>query len=228
MILEEGDTPIANQNTTVATNATGVLDDVTGMNDEATGVNSEATGVDANETAAETIAESDDETPQRSSFGRELRSTQDDDFVYQHLQNSTDTEIQQRQPGIAKEIMEGNIFTQYSLRAGLKRWPERGRQATVKELKQMLSRVVFREINYHELTNEDKRNALPILIFLSEKWGGSIKTRACADGRKEKIWTQKIDSSSPTLSIEALYHSLAIDAQESCDVATYDLPGCFL
>ena len=169
--------------------------------------------------------QSEDDEPQRSSYGRTIRSTQDNDFVYQHLQNTMHSK---EQDDYMRDIINGQILTQYSLAAGLKKWPEQGKRATIKELKQMLSRVVFKEISYLSLSEEDKRNALPILIFLSEKRDGTIKTRACADGRKEKIWTRRIDASSPTLTVEALYHSLGIDAKEDRDVATCDLPGCFL
>ena len=99
---------------------------------------------------------------------------------------------------------------------------------TIKELKQMLLRAVFLEIEFKLLSKEDKKQALPILIFLSQKRDGSIKSQACANGHKENIWTRKINSKLPTLTPEVLFHSLGVDAREGRDVATCDLPGRFL
>ena len=76
------------------------------------------------------------------------------------------------------------ILTQYSLKAGLKKFGEGGRKATMKELQQMLAREVFGETNQDKLTYEQKKKALPILLFLTLKRDGTtIKGRACADGR---------------------------------------------
>jgi hypothetical protein len=95
-------------------------------------------------------------------------------------------------------------------------------------MNQMLDREVFKEVSYESLSAEDKRNALPILLFLTMKRDGTVKGRACADGRKQRIWTTKEDSSSPTIAIEALFYTLMIDALERRHVATCDIPGHFL
>ena len=58
--------------------------------------------------------------------------------------------------------------------------------------------------------------------------GETVKGRACADGRKQRLWTNKEDVSSPTIAFEALLYTLMIDAMEERDVATIDLPGHFL
>ena len=41
-------------------------------------------------------------------------------------------------------------------------------------------------------------------MFLKEKRDRSIKARGCADGRPQRIYTNKEDASSPTMSIEAM------------------------
>ena len=63
---------------------------------------------------------------------------------------------------------------------------------------------------------------------MTEKRNKDIKARACADGRKQKLWTKKEDSASPTIACECLFQSCEIDARENRDVATGDLPGFFL
>ena len=164
------------------------------------------TGVDTDESGDESEEE---DGIRRSRYGREIRNRQDEVYEYHN-------------------VINGLIATQYGLRAGLKKFGTNGIKATRKELNQMLRREVFEEIEYGSLTPEDKKNALPILLFLTEKRDGTIKGRACADGRKQKIWTQKADSASPTISIEALFYTLVRDAVEERDVATCDLPGHFL
>ena len=63
---------------------------------------------------------------------------------------------------IAKEARRDQIFndyilTQYSLKAGLKKFGEGGRKATMKELQQMLVREVFGETNQDKLTYDQKK-----------------------------------------------------------------------
>ena len=56
----------------------------------------------------------------------------------------------------------------------------------------------------------------------------TIKGRVCADGRKQRDWLSKEDTSSPTVSTEGLMLSCMIDAMKGREVATVDIPGAFL
>jgi hypothetical protein len=47
-------------------------------------------------------------------------------------------------------------------------------------------------------------DSLAYLMYLKRKRCGKIKGRGCADGRKQRAWTDKADSSSPTIATEAL------------------------
>ena len=127
-----------------------------------------------------------------------------------------------------KDKVSHILMTQYGLRARLKQFGKAGQAATEKDMKQMLSREVFKEIEYSTLSNDNKQLALPILLFLTRKRDGTVKGRACADGQKQRIWMGKKDTRSPTVSTEALFYLLMIDAYEERDVATLDLPGHFL
>ena len=55
-----------------------------------------------------------------------------------------------------------------------------------------------------------------------------MKAWACADGRKQCETTAEEDAASPTVSIESLFITCAIEASEGRDVAVIDLPGAFL
>jgi len=61
-----------------------------------------------------------------------------------------------------------------------------------------------------------------------EKRNVDLKTRRCADKRRQRLWTDKIDVSSPTPVIEAIIHMLAVSTFEERDVSYFDLPAQFL
>ena len=65
-------------------------------------------------------------------------------------------------------------------------------------------------------------------MFLKQKRCGRIKGRGCADGRKQRLWKSKDETSSPTISVEALFITCLIDAKEGHDIATCDVPGAFM
>eukprot|EP00980_Cylindrotheca_fusiformis_P012362 scaffold3036_cov117-Cylindrotheca_fusiformis.AAC.1 len=78
------------------------------------------------------------------------------------------------------------------------------------------------------LTIAQKKAALQYLMFLKEKRSGKIKGRGCADGRKQRIYKTKEETSSPTISVEALFLSCLIDAIERRHVMVVDIPGAFM
>ena len=50
----------------------------------------------------------------------------------------------------------------------------------------------------------------------------------CADGRKQRDDWTKQDTTSPTMSMEAVFITAVIKAHEGRDVACFDIPGAFL
>ena len=87
----------------------------------------------------------------------------------------------------------------------------------------MPGKPVVCPVNPNTLTKEDMRKAFNAVMLIKEKRNGDIKGRACADGRRQKYEFGK-NVSSPTLSLEALFMTLLIDAIESRDIATFDVP----
>ena len=63
------------------------------------------------------------------------------------------------------QIIYDYILTQYSLKASLQKFREKGQKATMKELQQMLTSEVFGEVDQNSLTYEQRRKALPLLLF---------------------------------------------------------------
>jgi hypothetical protein len=118
---------------------------------------------------------------------------------------------------------------QYGFNRGLKEFGELGYEATVKELDDnLLGMGAVRILKPSEMKNNIRFEALNYLMFLKIKRCGKIKARGCTDGRPQREYTTKDESSSPTVSIYALMTSCLMDAIEGRKVATCDIPGAFL
>ena len=82
------------------------------------------------------------------------------------------------------------------------------------EARQLHDRKVGTPVKAQMLTREEKKAALEYLMFLKQKRCGKIKGRGCADGRKQRIYKTKEETSSPTISLEALLLTCIVDAME--------------
>jgi hypothetical protein len=120
------------------------------------------------------------------------------------------------------------ITEQMSLKKGLKRFGKDGADAVVAEMKQLDYRNVIMPVKAQELTREEKRKSLMYHIYLKQKRCGRIKARGCADGRKQRVYKNKEETSSPTVSTEALFLTSVVNAQERRKVVTIDIPGAFM
>ena len=117
---------------------------------------------------------------------------------------------------------------QMSLKAGLRVFGDDGAKAVQKEMKQLHDREVMIPVHKKNLTYEQRKEALAYLMFLKRKRCGKIKGRGCADGRKQRAYIAKEDSTAPTVSTEAVFLTAVIDAWENRDVAVLDVPGAFM
>lgn len=87
---------------------------------------------------------------------------------------------------------------------------------------------MFVPVDLRELTTVQRTAALGLLMFQKEKKDGSVKARACADGRKQSETMAEEDPTSPTKSIESLFMTCAIKANKIRNVTIMDLPGALL
>ena len=124
--------------------------------------------------------------------------------------------------------LESIVMTQLNMKQGIKAFGEAGVDAVQAEMKQLHDKSAVKPAKASGLSREQKRAALRHLMFLKQKRCGKIKGRGCADGRKQRATTDKHAASAPTVAIEAVMLSCAIDALEERDVATADIPGVFL
>jgi hypothetical protein len=70
----------------------------------------------------------------------------------------------------------------------------------------------MRPVNKYDLMPTEQNGALQYLMFLKEKRCSTMKGRGCADGRRQREYMSKQETSSPTITIEALILSCVIDA----------------
>ena len=120
------------------------------------------------------------------------------------------------------------LTEQMSAKRGLKQFGTAGAEAIMNELKQIVYRKVMEGRKSGELTTAQKKAALKYLMFLKQKRCGKIKGRGCADGRKQRLYKSKDETSSPTITTEALFITCLVDAIENRYVATCDVPGAFM
>ena len=86
----------------------------------------------------------------------------------------------------------------------------------------------FWELLREYLTKEMKRRALPLLIFMTLKTNGDLKSRGEDDGSFQREHADKVDCTSPMPDFHTLKHVAEVSAKESRDVTTVDLPEFFL
>ena len=127
------------------------------------------------------------------------------------------------------------MLNQVGIREGIRKFGEKGNDALLKELNQLHERNTLLPKKKEDMTYDKRKRALRYLIFLKEKRdgtiknkGGMIKARGCADRRSQREYTTKVKTSLPTISLEAMMMSCAIDARDGRHVAVTDIPGAFL
>lgn len=116
----------------------------------------------------------------------------------------------------------------FTLKKGLAKFGQKGREAAFNEMKQLHDRVVFVPIDIATLTQQEKKRAMESLIFLVEKRDGRIKARTCANGSTQRSYVGKEDAASPTAITESILLTATIDAEEGRDVMTADIPNAFV
>jgi hypothetical protein len=67
-----------------------------------------------------------------------------------------------------------------------------------------------------------------LLIFIKEKRNGTVKAQSCANGSVQWDHTAKEEAALPTVALESVFVTAAIDARENREVVTVNIPGAFL
>jgi hypothetical protein len=67
-----------------------------------------------------------------------------------------------------------------------------------------------------------------LLIFLKENQNNTVKAQSCTNGSVQQSYVAKKEVASPTVALESLFVTSAIDAREVREVVTINIPGAFL
>ena len=78
------------------------------------------------------------------------------------------------------------------------------------------------------ITPKQKRQSLIYVNLFKEKWCGKINGRPCTDGSTQRGYISREDASLPTISLEALIYTFAVDSYWGHDVAIIDVTGDYL
>ena len=125
-------------------------------------------------------------------------------------------------------VDEYSFVQQYGLKAGIKKFGQRGKDAAHDEMKQLNYREVFTPIDTTEMTFEERKKSMESLIFLVEKRDGRIKGRTCANGSVQREYIGREEATSPTASTDAVILTAIIDAKQGRDVMVADVPHAFV
>ena len=128
---------------------------------------------------------------------------------------------------VDKHIVCFIMAYQYSMKKGIGLFGKRAEKASLKELKHTHDKDTYTLMDPNKLTKEQKRKALSILFFLTEKRDDRIKGRQVADGRLQRTFNgyKKSDGASPTCSTNGVIITTAIDGHEGRVVAIMDILG---
>ena len=125
--------------------------------------------------------------------------------------------------------IEGHSYAQrFYMKKGIEVYKEKAYDGYRKELDQMYRRNTFESVNVKELTKSEKRKAQNAIMLLKKKENKDSKGRMVFNGKPTREWLTREDTSSPTVSQEAIMIVAAIDAKEGRDVMTADVPNAFI
>ena len=91
------------------------------------------------------------------------------------------------------------LTAQMSAKRGLRQFGQKGADALMKELQQLIDRQVMPPHDANTLSRGEKKSDLKYLMFLKEKHCGKVKGQGCADGRKQRLYKSTEKTSSPTV-----------------------------
>jgi len=110
---------------------------------------------------------------------------------------------------------------------GIEEFGQRALDAMIREYEQLEGLEVFTPVESKRLTYQQKKDSLNTIDLIKEKRCGKIKGKTVCDGRKQQHIYSPEDVSSPALSQDVFFATLAIDSLEKRYIATSDIAGAF-
>jgi hypothetical protein len=128
------------------------------------------------------------------------------------------------------EFALGVAMNTYGLRAGMKKFGDRGKKIVRKELTQMHDLTVYVPVEADSLTEDQRAKAVKSLLMIKEKRGPEkeVKARLLGDGRDQRGQFTKQETTSPTVAKESVFITSVIAAYEKRETGTFDIPGAYL
>ncbi|GAX19421.1 hypothetical protein FisN_4Lu403 [Fistulifera solaris] len=128
-----------------------------------------------------------------------------------------------------QSVMDSLFMTeQLPLNRGLKLFGKDGADSVVNELRQLDRMDAIIPRDRKSLSREQLKRALRYLMYLKQKRCGRIKARGCADGRPQRLYKSKEETSSPTVVTESVFLTALVAALERRKSMTLDIPGAFM
>ena len=121
-----------------------------------------------------------------------------------------------------------SFIQQYYITKGLKVFGDKGHEAAMKELDQLVKRNCWSPIDVAAMTPQEKKRAVDAMMLLAQKNDGTIKGRCVFKGNETRDWLSREDTASPTASHEGICATCVIDAKEERDVMSVDIPNAFI
>ena len=136
------------------------------------------------------------------------------------------------QPTRRLATVDQNVFdfvlTQMTARAGIKKHGQAARDALTAEFAQLDHKGAYEPRHATSLTETQRNSALRIINLIKEKRNGRLKGRSVADGRPQRAFYSKDETSSPTATPESVLLTALIDAVEDRHVVVADVTGAYL
>jgi hypothetical protein len=121
-----------------------------------------------------------------------------------------------------------SFMQQLLVKSALREWGDDARAAGEKEVNQLHWRETFFPRRMSELTAEQQTKFLQSHMFIGQKQTGETKARMVAGGNTQRGHIIKEESSSPTVSTEAVLLTSIVDAREGREVAVVDILNAFI
>ena len=115
-----------------------------------------------------------------------------------------------------------------NMKKGIAIYGDRAIEAGVKEYEQFTQMNVLTWVPEGELTRGKRIKALRAINIIKQKKDETIKWRACANVRSQRLYATKNESSSPTVSLESILLSLVIDGYKKQYYTVFYVPGAYL
>jgi hypothetical protein len=88
-------------------------------------------------------------------------------------------------------IVWGYMMMQYNLKAGLRKFGDKGKTAAMEEMTQLHIMDMWKAMDPAKLSQEEQMRVLSSLLFLKEKRTGKIKGRACLNGAPQLAYRRR-------------------------------------